>query len=211
MTVQLDRSLASAREIYAALPEDWRLFVAHEISEPAFYSTVVRDWGTSCAIASELGPRASCLVDLGRHAPSVNVGMIVARLARFGEPGGFHDDDSKYGDDDLDAGTVDPYRLFLVMHEVRSAARGGARLAHMLDQSHNVTDPIESPIVSASAVRAAHAQALLVDRAALADAQTANDAIAAGAILRAACRTDVEPILAAIRRDAGGAIDPVAV
>ena len=210
MTAQLDRYLASMADIYAGLPEGWRLFVEHKIYEPAFYSTVVQDWGTSYLIASELGPQAMCLVDLGHHAPTVNVEMIVARLARFGKLGGFHFNDSKYGDDDLDSGSVDPYRLFLVMHEVLTAETKGARLAHMLDQSHNVTDPIESLMVSASEVRRAYAQALLVDRDALAAAQEANDALLATETLKRAFRTDVEPVLAEARLRSGGALDPVA-
>ena len=136
--------------------------------------------------------------------------MIVARLTRAGKLGGFHFNDSKYGDDDLDSGAIDPYRLFLVMNEVLAAEEGGARLAHMLDQSHNVTDPIESLMVSASEVRRAYAQALLVDRAALRDAQRAGDALAATETLKAAFRTDLSPILAEARLRAGGALDPVA-
>ena len=115
--------------------------------EPAFYSTVVQDWGTNYLIAQRARrPQAFCLVDLGHHAPNVNIEMIVARLIQFGKLGGFHFNDSKYGDDDLDAGSIDPYRLFLVFNELVDAeARGaGLRPAHMIDQSHNVTDPIES-------------------------------------------------------------------
>ena len=125
--------------------------------EPAFYSTVVQDWGTNYLIAQELGPKAFCLVDLGHHAPNVNIEMIVARLIQFGKLGGFHFNDSKYGDDDLDAGSIDPYRLFLVFNELVDAEERGRRAshpAHMLDQSHNVTDPIESLMVSAMEVAA---------------------------------------------------------
>ena len=207
---QLDRYLDSAREIYAGLPDDWRLFTEHKIYEPAFYSTVVQDWGTSLMIAQELGEKALCLVDLGHHAPTVNVEMIVSRLARAGKLGGFHFNDSKYGDDDLDTGAIDPYRLFLVMNEVLAAEERGARLAHMMDQSHNVTDPIESLMVSATEVRRALAQALIVDREALRAAQEAGDALIASEALKAAFRTDVGPLLAEARRRAGGALDPVA-
>ena len=207
---QLDRYLDSAREIYAGLPEDWRLFTEHKIYEPAFYSTVVQDWGTSLMIAQELGEKAFCLVDLGHHAPTVNVEMIVSRLARAGKLGGFHFNDSKYGDDDLDTGAIDPYRLFLVMNEVLAAEERGARLAHMMDQSHNVTDPIESLMVSATEVRRALAQALIVDREALRAAQEVGDALIASEALKAAFRTDVGPLLAEARRRAGGALDPVA-
>ena len=210
-TRQFDRYLDSAGAIYAALPEDWRLFTEHKIFEPAFYSTVVQDWGTNYLIATELGERAQCLVDLGHHAPTVNIEMIVARLIRFGKLGGFHFNDSKYGDDDLDTGSVDPYRLFLVFNElVDAAGTPGFDPAHMLDQSHNVTDPIESLMTSAVEVQRAHAQALIVDRAALAGFQEDNDALMASETLKAAFRTDVTPILAMARLEAGCAIDPVA-
>ncbi|HVH03492.1 MAG TPA: L-rhamnose catabolism isomerase [Amaricoccus sp.] len=207
-----DRYLESMRAIYAGLPDDWRLFTEHKMYEPAFYSTVVQDWGTSYLTARELGDKAFCLVDLGHHAPNVNIEMIVARLVRFGKLGGFHFNDSKYGDDDLDAGSVDPYRLFLVFNELVDAEARIPDLhpAHMIDQSHNVTDPIESLMASAMEIERAYVQALLVDRAALDGYQQANDALMASATLQAAFRTDVEPILAMARLEKGAAIDPVA-
>ena len=207
------RYLDAMADIYAALPDDWRLFTEHKMYEPAFYSTVVQDWGTNYLIARELGPKAFCLVDLGHHAPNVNIEMIVSRLIQFGKLGGFHFNDSKYGDDDLDAGSIDPYRLFLVFNELVDAELSGAEgfdPAHMLDQSHNVTDPIESLMLSAAEVQRAYAQALLVDRKALEAFQDDNDALMATQTLKAAYRTDVEPILAMARLNAGGAIDPVA-
>src|SRR5262249_5663679 len=116
------------------------------------------------------------------------------------------------GDDDLDAGSIDPYRLFLVFNELVDAQTRGAEdfhPAHMIDQSHNVTDPIESLITSANEIRRAYAQALLVDRQALAAHQEANDALMGSETLKRAYRTDVEPILAEARRRSGGAIDPI--
>ncbi|PLP58312.1 L-rhamnose catabolism isomerase [Mesorhizobium loti] len=208
-----ERYLDAMKAIYAGLPQDWRLFTEHKMYEPAFYSTVVQDWGTNYIIARELGDKAYCLVDLGHHAPNVNIEMIVSRLIQFGKLGGFHFNDSKYGDDDLDAGSIDPYRLFLVFNELVDAELAGARdfqPAHMLDQSHNVTDPIESLMLSAIEVQRAYAAALLVDRNALEGFQEANDALMATQTLKAAYRTDVEPILAMARLNRGGAIDPVA-
>ncbi len=207
-----DRYLDAMRDIYAALPADWRLFSEHKMYEPAFYSTVVQDWGTSLLIAQALGDKAQCLVDLGHHAPNVNIEMIVSRLAGAGKLGGFHFNDSRYGDDDLDAGSIDPFRLFLVFNELvdLELTSGDFRPAHMIDQSHNVTDPIESLIRSANEIRRAYAQALLVDRNALTAHQEANDALMASEALKEAFRTDVEPILARARLDAGGAIDPIA-
>ncbi|MGU3664200.1 L-rhamnose catabolism isomerase [Methylobacterium sp. A49B] len=205
-----ERYLASMQEIYAALPEGWRLFSEHKMYEPAFYATVVQDWGTSLLTAQALGPKAACLVDLGHHAPNVNIEMIVSRLAHAGKLGGFHFNDSKYGDDDLDAGSIDPFRLFLIFNELVDLGESGNAPAYMIDQSHNVTDPIESLIRSADEIRRAYAQALLVDRAALAGYQEDNDALMASETLKAGFRADVEPVLARARLDAGGAIDPIA-
>jgi L-rhamnose isomerase / sugar isomerase len=211
-TKQFEFYLEAMKSIYAELPDDWRLYTEHKMYEPAFYSTVVQDWGTNYLIAKELGDKAYCLVDLGHHAPNVNIEMIVARLAQFGKLGGFHFNDSKYGDDDLDAGSIDPYRLFLVFNELVDAESRDANFhpAHMLDQSHNVTDPIESLMLSATEVQRAYAQSLIVDRKALEAYQVGNDALAATQTLKQAFRTDVEPILAMARLEAGGAIDPVA-
>lgn len=212
-TRQFERYLDAMRDIYKALPDDWRLFSEHKMYEPAFYSTVVQDWGTNYLIAQTLGEKAHCLVDLGHHAPNTNIEMIVARLIQFGKLGGFHFNDSKYGDDDLDAGSVEPYRLFLVFNELVDAEHRGVKdfhPAHMIDQSHNVTDPIESLISSANEIRRAYAQALLVNRAQLEGYQNDNDALMASETLKRAYRTDVEPILAEARLRAGGAIDPVA-
>ncbi len=212
-TRQFERYLDAAKAIYAELPDDWRLFTEHKMYEPAFYSTVVQDWGTNYMIAQELGEKAYCLVDLGHHAPNANIEMIVARLIQFGKLGGFHFNDSKYGDDDLDTGSIDPYRLFLVFNELVDAETRkapGFDPAHMLDQSHNVTDPIESLMVSAMEVQRAYAQALLVDRSALDGFQDTNDALMATTTLKTAFRIDVEPILAMARLENGGAVDPVA-
>jgi L-rhamnose isomerase / sugar isomerase len=207
-----ERYLESAAEIYAALPDDWTLLIEHKMYEPAFYSTVIQDWGSSLIAAETLGPRALCLVDLGHHAANVNIEMIVARLIHRGRLGGFHFNDSKYGDDDLDAGSIDPFRLFLIFNELVDADTRGAAFhgAHMLDQSHNVTDPIESLIGSAVEVTRAYAQALVVDRDALAELQETNDAYLAAHTLKRAFTTDVSPILAEARRRNGGALDPVA-
>jgi len=209
----LERYLESMREIYAALPDDWNVFIEHKLFEPAFYATVIADWGTSFACATELGPKAKCLVDLGHHAPNTNIEMIVARLAQFGKLGGFHFNDSKYGDDDLDSGSINPFQLFLVFNELADAAqRGGSSFkpAYMLDQSHNVTDPIESLMSSAVEVQRAFVQSAMVDRAELAGLQQANDVLNSAQLLKRAFRTDVSPILAMARVRSGGAADPVA-
>src|SRR5713226_2057246 len=187
MTLALDRYLDSMREIYAALPADWRVFMEHKLYEPAFYSTVINDWGVSYHCARELGPKALCLVDLGHHAPNVNIEMIVARLIQFGKLAGFHFNDSKYGDDDLDAGSIKPFQLFLIFNELVDAELGqvaGFAPAYMLDQSHNVTDPAESLMVSAVELVRSYVQAHLVDREALAGAQENCDPLMTLATLK---------------------------
>lgn len=207
-----DRYLDSMQDIYAALADDWQVFIEHKLFEPAFYATVIADWGTSLMAAQALGPKAKCLVDLGHHAPTTNIEMIVARLHQAGKLGGFHFNDSKYGDDDLDTGSIDPFQLFLVFHELVGAARregAGFSPAYMMDQSHNVTDPIESLMTSADAIAEAYARALLVDRDRLVEQQARNDALAARETLRAAFRTDVRPLTAMARVRTGGAADPV--
>ncbi|HEX8055616.1 MAG TPA: L-rhamnose catabolism isomerase [Novosphingobium sp.] len=209
-TRSLDRYLDAAAQVYAALPEGWRMLLEHKMFEPAFYSSVISDWGSSILAAQELGPKAKCLVDLGHHAPNTNIEQIVARLHRFGKLGGFHFNDSKYGDDDLDSGSINPHQLFLVFNELVEAeqhSRDGFDPAYMIDQSHNVTDPIESMLSSAEAIAASFAKALLVDREALHAAQEANDTMMAFQALRRAYTVDVGPILAKARLEAGGAID----
>lgn len=208
----LERYIDSAKGIYAALPADWLMYIEHKLFEPAFYCSVIADWGTSFAVAQTLGEKAKCLVDLGHHAPNTNIEMIVARLAQFGKLGGFHFNDSKYGDDDLDSGSIDPFQLFLVFNELADATLrdGSFSPAYMLDQSHNVTDPIESLMSSAVEVQRAFVQAALVDRAALVGLQESNDVLQAAQTLKKAFRTDVSPILAMARLRSGGAVDPVA-
>lgn len=209
----LDRYLEAAAQVYAALPDDWRMLLEHKMFEPAFYSTVISDWGSSILAAQELGPKAKCLVDLGHHAPNVNIEQIVARLHRFGKLGGFHFNDSKYGDDDLDSGSINPHQLFLVFNELVEAElnpRDGFNPAYMIDQSHNVTDPIESMMSSADTITSCYAKALLVDRDALHAAQHGNDTMMAFQALRRAYNVDVAPILAMARVESAGAIDVLA-
>ena len=210
----LDRYLESLKEIYQAVPRTWRLFIEHKLYEPAFYSTVLNDWGTSYYCTRELGDRAWSLVDLGHHAPNVNIELIVARLIQFGKLGGFHFNDSQYGDDDLDAGSIKPFQLFLIFNELVDAEIAhvpGFAPAYMLDQSHNVTDPIESLVTSTVELVRAYVQACLVDRGALAAYQEKNDPLMALQTLKQAFTTDVSPILALARQRAGGAIDPIAI
>jgi L-rhamnose isomerase/sugar isomerase len=208
----LERYLESLREIVKALPDDWKLFIEYKPYEPALYATVLNDWGTAYYCASELGPKVRCLVDFGHHLPNTNIELVVARLLQCGKLGGFHFNDSKYGDDDLDAGSIKPFQLFLVFHELVMAAEespDSRNLSYMIDQSHNVTDPLESLMVSAEEIQRAYVQALLVDRKALRAHQEKNDALMALRTLKEAFRTDVTPILQRARIVRGGAIDPL--
>jgi len=210
---QLERYLESTRTIYNALPENWQMFIEHKMFEPSFYSTVIQDWGTNVLCAMELGPKAKSLVDLGHHAPNVNIEMIVSRLIQFKKLAGFHFNDSKYGDDDLDSGSLHPYQQFLIFNELVDAEyrkQESFNPAYMLDQSHNVSDPIESLINSAAEVQRSYVKALLIDREALYSYQDSNDALMASNTMKAAFNLDVSPILAAAREKSGGAIDPIA-
>jgi len=213
LRASFDRVLDCLREVYAAMPEQWRVFTEHKPYEPAFYATVVQDWGSSLLLAQALGDRAQCLVDLGHHLPNTNIEMVVARLLGVGKLGGFHFNDSKYGDDDLTAGSIKPYGLFLIFHELVLAEKerlAGFRPAYMIDQSHNIKDPIEAMLQSVEQLQLAYAKAQLVDHDTLAGHQASGDVIMAERTLKAAFETDLRPLIAEGRRRLGGAIDPVA-
>ena len=208
-----ERYLASMKKIYAKLPSDWEMHIEHKMFEPAFYSTIIQDWGSNILAAMELGPQCKSLVDLGHHAPNVNIEMIVSRLIQFKKLGGFHFNDSKYGDDDLDSGSIHPYQQFLIFNELVDAEyRNQAEFSpsYMLDQSHNVTDPIESLMNSAASVQRSYVSALLVNREVLTGYQNDNDAIMASNTLKDAFTMDISPILAMARHRNGGAIDLLA-
>ena len=207
-------TLESLQEVYAALPDDWKLFVEYKAFEPNFYSTTVGDWGQSLLYASKLGDKAYTLVDLGHHLPNANIEQIVSLLLMEGKLGGFHFNDSKYGDDDLTAGSIKPYQLFLIFNELVEGmdSRGMDHvrdLGWMIDASHNVKDPLEDLLQSVEAILLAYAQALLVDRAALEAAQANNDVVQAQEVLQQAFRTDVRPLVAEARLRAGAALNPV--
>ena len=207
-------TLESLQEIYAALPEDWKVFVEYKAFEPNFYSTTVGDWGQSLLYANKLGPKAFTLVDLGHHLPNANIEQIVALLLMEGKLGGFHFNDSKYGDDDLTAGSMKPYQLFLIFNELVEGmdARGmdhKADLGWMIDASHNVKDPLEDLLQSVEAIMLAYAQALSVDRKALQHAQDENDVVRAQEILQQAFRTDLRALVAEARLRAGAALAPL--
>ncbi|CAL1520110.1 TIM barrel protein [Chitinophaga sp. MM2321] len=211
-----ENTLRSFETIYQALPDQWKLLIEYKAFEPNFYSTTVGDWGQSLLYASKLGEKAYTLVDLGHHLPNANIEQIVALLLMEGKLGGFHFNDSKYGDDDLTVGSIRPYQLFLIFNELIDGmdTRGmqhATDLGWMIDASHNVKDPLEDLLQSVEAIKIAYAQALLVDRAQLTAAQNNHDTALAQELLQQAYRTDVRPLVAEARLRAGGALDPLAI
>ena len=210
----LSRTKESLQEIYRHLPADWQMFIEYKPYEPQFYSTVIQDWGTSHLLASACGPQAFSLVDLGHHLPNTNIEQIVATLLSLGKLGGFHFNDSKYGDDDLTVGSIKPYQLYLIFLELVSGLAdptvANPPISYMIDASHNVKDPLEDLLQSVEAIQIAYAQALMADDLALEEARSANDVVRAQEILQHAFRTDVRPIVAEARKRKGAAIDPLA-
>lgn len=206
-------TLDSLEKIYNRLPDDWLMFIEYKPFEPNFYSMAIPDWGTSHLLASKLGPKALCLVDLGHHLPNTNIEQIVAILMMEEKLGGFHFNDSKYGDDDLTVGSLKPYQLYLIFLELvkgmQSAGSNGTQLAWMIDASHNVKDPLEDLLQSVDAILLAYAQALITDKAKLEDAQKNNDPVLAQEVLQAAFRTDVRPLVRESMRQSGGALHPL--
>jgi L-rhamnose isomerase / sugar isomerase len=213
----LDRTIDSLENIYETLPRDWRLLVEYKPFEPAFYSTVINDWGTALMACQHLGERAEVLVDLGHHLPNTNIEQIVARLIAASRLGGFHFNDSKYADDDLSTGSIRPYQLFLIFNELVDASLDPSVKAastpfspdFMIDQSHNIKDPVEDLIGSAVEIHKSYVKALLVNRRSLASFQKKNDVTLAERVLKTAFETDTSALVAEVRRRNGGAIDPV--
>jgi L-rhamnose isomerase/sugar isomerase len=211
-----ENTLDSLQQVYAALPDHWKMFVEYKAYEPNFYSMTIGDWGQSLLYASKLGKKAFTLVDLGHHLPNANIEQIVALLLMEEKLGGFHFNDSKYGDDDLTVGSIKPYQLFLIFNELVQGmdAKGmnhARDLGWMIDASHNVKDPLEDLLQSVEAIMISYAQALLVDRDQLAEAQNNNDVVAAQEVLQQAFRTDVRPLVAEARLRNGGALNPLEI
>ena len=208
------RTLESLQEIYGTLPADWKLWIEYKPFEPNFYSTTIGDWGQSYLLASKLGNKALTLVDLGHHLPGTNIEQIVAVLLMEKKLAGFHFNDSKYGDDDLTVGSINPYQLFLIFNELVEGMDAigidhATGIGWMIDASHNVKDPIEDLLQSVEAIKIAYAQALLVDKKALVQAQQQNDVVKAQEVLQNAYRTDVRPLVAEARLKRGGALNPI--
>lgn len=207
-------TLESLQEVYAALPPGWKMFIEYKAFEPNFYSMTVGDWGQSYLLASKLGPKAYTLVDLGHHLANANIEQIVSLLLMEQKLGGFHFNDSKYGDDDLTVGSINPYQLFLIFNELIAGMderkmNHATDLGWMIDASHNVKDPLEDLLQSVEAIMIAYAQALLIDRESLNHAQLNNDVSECQEILQKAYRTDVRGLIAEARLRSGGALQPI--
>jgi len=209
----LERTQDSLLAITAYLPPDWRMFIEYKPYEPQFYSTVIQDWGTSLLLAEACRPKAFTLVDLGHHLPNTNIEQIVASLLWQGKLGGFHFNDSKYGDDDLTAGSIKPYQLFLIFLEIVQGltASGGKNppLSFMIDASHNIKDPLEDLLQSLEAMQLAFAQALAVDTLRLDHLQEVQDVVQVQELLQDAFRTDLRPLLREARLRTGAALEPL--
>jgi len=202
-----ERVAECLEELYAAMPPEQELLVEYKLFEPAFYATDIPDWGTALMLCGRLGERARVLVDLGHHAQATLVEQIVALLRASERLGGFHFNDRRYADDDLIVGSVNPFALFLVFCEL---VRGDAPLPRLtIDQSHNVENKLEAMVLSVLNLQEAYAKALLVDRAALAAAQRDGDVLGGHEILLDAYNTDVRPLCAEVRAQAGAEADPI--
>jgi L-rhamnose isomerase/sugar isomerase len=211
------RLVEGLQAVYAELPPAARMLVEYKIFEPALYSTDVQDWGQALTVCRHVGERAVVCVDTGHHSLGVNIEQIVALLLAEGRLGAFDLNDKKYGDDDLMVGSIDPYQLFRIMHELVNAMRddgdpGAQKTAsetvYMLDQCHNIEPKIPAMIRSVMNLQETFAKALLVDREALVAAQARGDVLEANLQLWSAFNTDVRGPLSELRVERGLPADP---
>ncbi len=204
---RFEAGLAAA---YAHLPAASRMLIEYKFFEPAFYSTDIPDWGTALNLCRKLGPQAQVLVDLGHHAPGVNIEQIVALLLDEGRLGGFHFNNRRYADDDLIVGSVNPYELFLIYAVLVEAGQTALDVAYMIDQSHNIEGKVAPMIASVLNCQEAYAKALVIPRGRLAAAQASGEVLLAHQIITDAFRTDVRPLLAKVRQELDVPADPLA-
>jgi L-rhamnose isomerase / sugar isomerase len=199
------------RAAHGRLAPNQRLLIEYKPFEPAFYHTDIADWGMSSHFARHAGPQACVLVDTGHHYLSQNIEQIVAWLLHTRLLGGFHFNDRRYADDDLTMGSIDPYQIFRIFHEIHSAVRDGLKLnlAYMIDQSHNLKGKLEAMVQTVIAAQELNLRAALVDRARLAELQQACDLVAAEELFRGAFWRDVRPLVRAWREARGLPVDPL--
>jgi L-rhamnose isomerase/sugar isomerase len=204
------RMHGALRQWHDALPAGMRMLVEYKPFEPSFYHSDIADWGMAYLFAQDAGPGAKVLVDTGHHLPGQNIEHVVAFLLDEEMLGGFHFNDRKYADDDLTLGSIDPYQVFRIFHEIRNAeeihGKDVSGIAYTIDQSHNLKPKIEAMIQTVTAAQELYAKACLVDRRELLDAQARMNIVDAEGCLKKAYDTDVRPILADWRKRRG--IDP---
>ncbi|HEY2589121.1 MAG TPA: TIM barrel protein [Tepidisphaeraceae bacterium] len=214
ITTRKRRMHGALRQWHDAMPANMTMLVEYKPFEPAFYHTDIADWGMAYVYAKDAGPRAKVLVDTGHHLQGTNIEQVVAFLLDEDMLGGFHFNDRKYADDDLTLGSIDPYAVFRIFHEIRNAAelheQDVSRIAYMVDQSHNLKPKIEAMIQTVVTAQELFAKACLVDREKLRDAQARMDIVAAEECVRSAFFTDVRPLLADWRKQHNLDPDPLA-
>jgi L-rhamnose isomerase/sugar isomerase len=207
------RMHGALRQWHDALGANMKLLVEYKPFEPAFYHTDIADWGMACLFAKNAGPNARVLVDTGHHLQGTNIEHIVAFLIDEEMLGGFHFNDRKYADDDLTLGSIDPYAVFRIFHEIRNAAeyrqQDVSQIAYMIDQSHNLKPKVEAMIQTVVTAQELFAKACLVDRQKLRDAQARMNIVDAEECLKEAFATDVRPMLAEWRKKKNLASDPM--
>lgn len=197
---------------HAELAPFQRLLIEYKPFEPAFYHTDVADWGMALLLARHAGPQAKVLVDTGHHYASQNIEQIVAWLLSEEMLGGFHFNDRRYADDDLTLGSIDPYQVFRIFHEIQFyewQCGRQADIAYMVDQSHNLKGKIEAMIQTVAMAQLLYAKASLIDYSELVEAQDRCDLVKAESELQDAFATDVRPIVEEWRRSKGMPKDPI--
>jgi L-rhamnose isomerase/sugar isomerase len=197
-------------EVYKHLPAQARMVIEYKFFEPAFYHTDLADWGMAYAMALKTGPRAEVLVDTGHHAQGTNIAHIVAFLLDEGRLGGFHFNARRYADDDLIVGSNNPFELFEIYTELVSAGEKAAKVAYMIDQSHNIEPKLEAMLLSVLNCQTAYAKALIVDYMSLRQCQQAGDVLGGHGVLLDAFETDIRPLLHQVRQEMGLNPDPMA-
>jgi L-rhamnose isomerase/sugar isomerase len=198
--------METLRIVHAALSPKQRLLIEYKPFEPAFYHTDIADWGMALLLARHAGPQAKVLVDTGHHYQSQNIEQIVAWLLDEGMLGGFHFNDRRYADDDLTLGSIDPYQIFRIFHEIHYHAweRGESPdIAYMVDQSHNLKLKIEEMIQTVTMAQELYAKAALVDHEALSLKQRRCELVDAEEVLKDAFATDVRGVLEEWRQKRG--------
>ena len=201
------------RSVHGELAANQRILVEYKPFEPAFYHTDIADWGMAMHFARAAGPQAKVLVDTGHHYSSQNIEQIVAWLLSENMLAGFHFNDRRYADDDLTLGSIDPYQVFRIFHEIgffewQTGSR--ADIAYMIDQSHNLKGKVEAMIQTVTMAQELFAKAALVDYVRLSEAQAASDIVSAESCLQDAFATDVRPAIREWRASRGLAADPMA-